>query len=72
MLARVEKDGFDTARIHVDLEPELKPVMANRLQVEKVLINLVENSIEAMRDAGVDAQAIAVTVRTNADAQWHR
>jgi PAS domain S-box-containing protein len=68
VLARVEKDGFDTARIHVDLEPELRPVMANRLQVEKVLINLVENSIEAMRDAGVDAQAIAVTVRTSADA----
>ncbi len=42
--------------------------MANRLQVEKVLINLVENSIEAMRDAGVDAQTIAVTVRTSADA----
>ncbi len=68
VLARVEKDGFDATRLQVDLEPDLKPVMANRLQVEKVLINLVENSIEAMRDAGVDAQAIAVTVRTSADA----
>ncbi len=68
VLARVEKDGFDATRLQVDLEPDLKPVMANRLQVEKVLINLVENSIEAMRDAGVDTQTIAVTVRTGADA----
>jgi len=68
VIARVEKDGFDTTRIHVNLEPDLKPVMANRLQVEKVLINLVENSIEAMRDAGIDTHAIAVSVRTSADA----
>lgn len=67
VLARVEADGFNTASFHVDLDPQLGPVRGNRLQVEKVLINLIENSIEAMQDTGVSNQSIAVTVRTTAD-----
>jgi two-component system sensor kinase FixL len=51
----------------IELAPELAPVRANRLQVEKVLVNLVQNGIEAMHDAGVESKAITITVRTAAD-----
>lgn len=67
VLARVEADGFNTSSFHVDLDPSLAPVRGNRLQVEKVLINLIENSIEAMHQAGIGKRAIAITVRTAAD-----
>lgn len=67
VLTRVEADGFNTASFHLDLDPTLPPVMGNRLQVEKVLINLIENSIEAMRDAGISSRCITVLVRTLAD-----
>lgn len=67
VLARVEGDGFSVASFHLELDPELAPVRANRLQVEKVLINLVENSIEAMHGAGIHTHAITVTVRTSMD-----
>jgi len=52
--------GFDST---VDLAPELRPVRANRLQVEKVLVNLVCNAVDAMRAAGVSPHSIAITVR---------
>jgi len=67
VLVRVEADGFNTASFHLDLDTKLPPVMGNRLQVEKVLINLIENSIEAMHDAGISSRYVAVMVRTTAD-----
>ena len=67
VLARVEADGFNRASFDLDLDPELPPVRGNRLQVEKVLINLIENSIEAMHDASLSSRPIAVMVRTAAD-----
>jgi PAS domain S-box-containing protein len=67
-LNRIAADGFAGFAVHLDLFPELSRVNANRLQVEKVLVNLIENSIEAMRESGLGKLAIAVTVRTNADA----
>jgi signal transduction histidine kinase len=50
----------------LQLQPNLPPVLANRLQIEKVLVNLLRNSVEAMRNAGVPKSAITITVRTNA------
>lgn len=67
VLARVETDGFNVATFRLELDPYLPPVRANRLQVEKVLINLVENSIEAMHSAGIGIHTITVTVRTSTD-----
>jgi signal transduction histidine kinase len=52
--------GFDST---VDLPPALRPVRANRLQVEKVLVNLVCNGVDAMRAAGVSPQSITICVR---------
>jgi two-component system, LuxR family, sensor kinase FixL len=41
-----------------------QPVRANRAHVQKVLLNLLHNSIEALQDAIVPQPAITVTVRT--------
>jgi C4-dicarboxylate-specific signal transduction histidine kinase len=68
-LALVKADGHGDFRAVLELAPELSPVRANRLQVEKVLVNLVQNGIEAMRDAGVDSRLITITVRTASDAR---
>lgn len=68
-LALVKADGHGNFRAVLELAPELAPVRANRLQVEKVLVNLLQNGIEAMRDAGVAANLITITVRTASDSR---
>lgn len=57
-----DRIGFST-----ELASSLPAVSANRLQVEKVLGNLIDNGIEAMRDAGVPDTDIVVTVRSSDD-----
>jgi PAS domain S-box-containing protein len=52
------------SRILIDLKPDLGPVLANRLQIEKVVINLLQNGMEAMKAAGVSTKQITVTVTT--------
>lgn len=65
-LAIAEESGYGGFRPVVELEPGLPPVQANRLQVQKVLINLLNNGVDAMRGAGVPTAAITITVRTAA------
>lgn len=67
-LAIVESNGFGGFQAELDLEPGLRRVRANRVQVEKVMVNLMRNSVEAMRGAGIATQSIRVTIRTNAQA----
>jgi two-component system sensor kinase FixL len=53
-------------QFHSDLrlDEKLPPVRANRTHVQKVLLNLLHNGIEAMQEAGVPLPRITVTVRT--------
>lgn len=51
----------------LELDPDLPPVLGSRLQVQKVLINLLRNGVEAMEEAGVVAPALTVTVHANPD-----
>lgn len=59
-------DGYGGFQPVVELEPGLPPVLANGLHVQKVLINLLRNGVEAMRYAGVAANDIAIRVKTAA------
>jgi signal transduction histidine kinase len=52
-------DGFDST---VRLSPGLPRVLANRLQIEKVLVNLVGNGVDAMRAAGISPLSIEIDV----------
>ena len=66
-LAVVESNGLDGFDSTVRLPSELPCVRANRLQVEKVLVNLVCNGVDAMRAAGVNPQSIAIDVQQTAE-----
>lgn len=65
----IDKDhrGEFTARL--ELDPALPPVSANRMQIEKILANLIENGIEAMHTAGNSIREVVVTVCTHADSR---
>lgn len=63
-LAVVEANGFGGFCARVQLAPDLRPVQANRMQVEKVLVNLLRNSVEAMRGVGIETQEIHIEVAT--------
>lgn len=67
VVARIEANNPRGFLTRLDLKPGLARVSANRLQVEKVLLNLIDNGIQAMREGGVSPGRIAVTVRTCAD-----
>lgn len=51
----------------LQLESNIRPVLANKTQVLKILVNLLRNGVEAMRGAGISSSAISITVRTNAN-----
>jgi PAS domain S-box-containing protein len=64
--ATAAESGYGDFRLVLELERDLPPVQANMLQVQKVLINLLHNGIEAMRMAGLPQDAITITVRSMA------
>jgi nitrogen fixation negative regulator NifL len=66
-LAIVEANGLGGFHSIVRLQPGLRAVLANRVQIEKVLVNLLRNSVDAMRGAGIAAQQITIEVRTSAE-----
>lgn len=57
------ESGCGGYRAIVELEPDMQPVLANRLQLKKVLVNLLRNGVEAMRSAEVPAGAMMIKVR---------
>lgn len=67
VLAQTRANVSGAFQARLDLEPGLPAVRANRLQIEKVLANLIQNGIEAMAEAGVRPQSMTVAVRTGAD-----
>jgi len=65
-LSIMQNDGFGGFQPALELERGLPPVLGNRIQVQKVLINLLRNGVEAMREAGVPTSSITVKVQTMA------
>jgi two-component system sensor kinase FixL len=58
----VQYDGLGSYRETLELQPDLAPVRANRLQIQKVLVNLMRNACEAMREHGlVDGELLVRT-----------
>ena len=58
-------DGYKEFQPILHLDKKLPAVLANRIQVQKVLVNLLRNAVEAMRGAGVANNEITVMVRTH-------
>jgi signal transduction histidine kinase len=53
-----------TVNVTLHLEADLPCVTANRTQVQKVLLNLLNNGIEAMQGAGVQLSNLDVAIST--------
>ncbi len=57
----VKAEGLlDDDKLDLDLAAGLPPVKANALQIQKILINLLHNALEAMPEQGVNAEKIRV------------
>lgn len=54
-------------RIELALATPLPPVYADRVMVEQVLLNLVKNAIEAMREVPVTQRGLRIEARVNLD-----
>jgi PAS domain S-box-containing protein len=63
----VHHDGYREFQAILELEPGLPPVMANPMQIQKVLVNLLCNSVEAMRSANIPEAAIRIRLSTNTE-----
>ena len=59
---QIEADRFRSVKFDLDIAPSLPPVRANRLQLEKVLGNLIENGIEACGTGKNDLAGIALRI----------
>ncbi len=59
--------GYGEFQPILQLEQNLPAALGNRVQVQKILVNLLRNGVEAMREAGVPTSAITITVRTNTE-----
>lgn len=57
-------DGYGEFNLVLELEPNLPAVNANRFQIQRVLLNLIRNAVEAMRSAQVSASEIRISVTT--------
>jgi signal transduction histidine kinase len=49
------------------LEPNLPPVEADPIQLQQVLLNLVINSFDAMRDTPLSSRKVVIVTERNAD-----
>jgi len=64
-LSIAKSDGYKEFHPVLNLENNMPMVKANRIQIQKVLINLIQNAVEAMRGAISKKSEIKVIVRTN-------
>jgi len=61
-LARIEATRHDV-EIKTEIEPDLPPVLADRIQLEQVMLNLLRNAIEAIETASAEQRWITVEAR---------
>lgn len=59
--------GYSDFHPVLQLENNISPVLGNKTQVLKILVNLLRNAVEAMREAEIASSEISITVRTNAN-----
>jgi C4-dicarboxylate-specific signal transduction histidine kinase len=65
-LLRLEAERLQL-RVELALAPQLPQVYADRVMVEQVLLNLVKNAIEAMREVPAAQRGLRIEARANLD-----
>lgn len=68
-LGIMQNDGYGGFFPVLQLERSLPRVLANHVQLQKVLVNLLRNGVEAMRGAGISAAFITISAHALADAE---
>lgn len=58
---------LDTFNIELDLAADLPQITVNALQIQKVLVNLISNGLEAMQEQGKLTEVLRVTTERYAD-----
>lgn len=58
-------DGYGGFHPELQLEKRMPHVIGNKIQVQKVIVNLIRNAVEAMHGAGIASSKIVITVETN-------
>jgi len=58
---------IDGIRVHFDLDDSLPPVQIDKIQIQQVVVNLVRNAVEALRDA--ERRDLIIRTRSAADGQ---
>lgn len=61
LLGREIDQGKITLRL--DLPPRPLPIRADRIQIEQIIVNLLQNAIDALRDAPTDRREIQLQAR---------
>ncbi|MCD9029453.1 two-component sensor histidine kinase [Luteimonas sp. BDR2-5] len=56
-------------RVELALAPQLPQVYADRVMIEQVLLNLVKNAIEAMREVAAAQRGLRIEARVNLDGE---
>lgn len=63
-IAMADGNGYGQFQAAVELANDLPPVLGNRVQIQKVLDNLLHNAIDAMREAGMPDARMVIGLRT--------
>jgi PAS domain S-box-containing protein len=58
---------LQSCEVETLLEPNLPPVEADPIQLQQVLLNLVINSFDAMRDTPLSSRKVVIVTKRNAD-----
>lgn len=56
-------------KLELRIQPNLPPVVADRIMIEQVLLNLLRNAVEAMHDTPMPQRQLVLDVSTNDKAQ---
>jgi signal transduction histidine kinase len=62
-----DKLQANNIRLELDLDPSLPSTVADRVQIEQVVVNLVRNAIEAMQDAPAQSRILRIATRLSAE-----
>lgn len=57
-------DGYHEFQLALQLQPNLPAVLANRLHIQKTLVNLLRNAVDAMRAENMLTSALTITIKT--------